>query len=334
MSQAGGQPIGSARIDFVGNTEQLKQAAQEAKSVTENAVAGDSGSGIKSARRDIGQILGAAGAIGAVIASLDRLLVGIGEFNMASATLADNMRAVSEGLSFDLNVGGIEGQLNNIRDMATKRIADIATEAEKQGYSVVGLIQQAAEAATGGDIVGEQIKKINAAVEGARRTAELRIADRDAEEARKLKERTEREEKAAQESYAARIRSIETQVRSQVAATLEGEQRIRYETETSILAVDDMRRKAHGDELARLDQLEKAIRAASDQRLQEFRRAEDDKRKEAEKTANSMRKAMLSAFADIRSQANSAFNPNSIESGIGSILQKIDLIAQQLQRIQ
>ena len=327
MSQAGGN-IGSVQVVFTGNTDPFKRAAAEVKA--EAAVAGKDVSGavpsddrVKELRKGIGGVLGTVSAFGAVAASLDKLLSGIQEFNRAGGQLADQFRSIKESLT--LNIGqesGLAGQIQSIEKQYAETLKKIEADQEEYYSGAAGLVRRAVDetAGTFGAQFDLQRQQAAQALEGARRQyAEL--SKEAGLEAARIRDRDTRIRQGE--------RLTEIQVESiELERSLGTEQeQLNKKIGERIRQIEELREERKDDPgfVAGLDRAEKRLREYLDRRNLAFEDA-------AKKDADALERAMSKAIESIRSKAASAFNPNQFESGLESIIQKMDIIVSQLGR--
>lgn len=115
-----------AAIDRIG------QKAVDTANTMEREVGEKAGKSVKDLST---KALGAAAALGAVIAATDKVLRAIGEWNAASATLAANYRAIDEA------AGSISGQLGN----AKADFDQLAQAASDFGQAQIDALSKAAQ---------------------------------------------------------------------------------------------------------------------------------------------------------------------------------------------
>lgn len=331
MSQSG-TPIGSARIDFVGNTQQLEAAAARAKQVTAGAVAGAESASSQqvSAQEDTATTIKVAKAVavgGLLMRATDELLRGIDGFNRAGESLANGLREIKQGLTFDQGkFTGLEGELDAITKRYNDARAKIDSDRVAAYEGIAGLARLAFEKANG--VVGaefdEQLKQVEAVYAASLKQYDVLVQQRGELAAQERARDTRLKQADALTKIQEESISLERSVASE-------EERINEAVNDRLAAINDLR-EARKDDPAFLKALE-----ASEVRLENYRRASldrivADQTKAADAVAKAYEKAMTSALSAIEKRVTSMFDPNKVDSGMETVIRKIDLIAQQMRR--
>lgn len=276
-----------------------------------------------STKQQIGAVTGFIGRLGAV-AGVATLFFGIG-------------RAIREGVITALESG--KKKADEFKESLDFRdIGGSAEALQKELDSINSKIAANSQSAVGritnfftGDTT-KKLKERQGEIQAALTTARRNIRgqedrDRRAKEA-KEKAASEASLATAKAEYDARSSIIEDAVAREEDASLSGEDKIRREATRKLDELDKLREGASGSQLKRIDEASKLVLKNLGIELSAFRDAEEAKRKEIDKTAI----AMSRAIEDVRRQAAASFNPNQFESGLESIIQKMDIIVSQLGR--
>lgn len=326
MSQAGGN-IGTVQVVFTGNTDPFKRAAAEVKaesaSVAKDVKVPTANPGVfKDFRQGVAGFSGALGALTAVAAAMGKLNDGIIEFKNAGGTLANTFRDIKSSLSFKIGVeaDGLAAQMQDIEKQYADTLKKIEAD-EKEYYSgLAGIRNRIADELYGVPGFDLQRQQAAQALEGARRQyAEL--SKEAGLEAARIRDRDTRIRQGE--------RLTEIQVESiELERSLGTEQeQLNKKIGERIRQIEELREERKDDPgfVAGLDRAEKRLREYLDRRNKAFEDA-------AKKDADALERAMSKAIESIRSKAASAFNPNQFESGLESIIQKMDIIVSQLGR--
>lgn len=327
MSQAGGN-IGSVQVVFTGNTDPFKRAAAEVKSEA-SAAAKDVADAVppenrvKEFRKGVGGVLGSVGAIAAVAAAVDKLLTGIQEFNAASGKMADSFRDIKDGLTFKIGrEDGLAGQMQAIEEKHADTLRKIEADQREYYSGVAGLARRAVDetAGTFGAEFDLQRQQAAQALEGARRTFE-ELSKQEGINAANKRDADTRIKQGE--------RLTDLQVDSiNLERSLGTEQeQLNEQISERLRQIKDLRDERGNDPgfMMALDRAEKRLRDYLKRRNDMFAEA-------AQKDADSLERAMTKAIDSVRSKAATMFDPNQYESGLETIIQKIDIIASQLGR--
>lgn len=330
MSQSG-TPIGSARIDFTGNTQQLEAAAARAQTVTKDAVAKAEASSASAAQNEnveqavkVTKLISVAALM---LRAADELSKGIQGFSDAAGKLAEGFKSAKEGLTFDLGKSsGIEGELDAITKRYNEARAKIDADRTAAYQGVAGLGRRAIEEFNGtvGAEFDEQLKQVETAYAGALKQYEALALQRSEIEAQARVTAT----RVKQAEMLTKLQEESIQLNR---AFLTEEEQINEAVENRLADIRDLK-EARKDDAAFVKALEDTERRLNDYRAKALEKIVAEQEKAAKKVADAYQRAMDSALKSIEGRVASMFDPNRVDSGVGTIIQKLDIIAQQLRR--
>lgn len=331
MSQApsgGGIPLGTARVDFVGDTTGLKAAAAEAVAVTEGAAtaanaAGDKAGksvakGFRDARKEI---LGTVGAIGAVVAAVDRLLKGVGEFQAAGAGIVTQFEQIQKGLAAAYSAGQLsdtEKEIRRINDNAAAESRRLNEEFENRSNSISGVFTSMIEETMGtkGDMLAFQLAQIeNERQKAIAAATTLGLEKQQGEEAVKATE--------SRASVGKDLLAVQREVMGAEREFLTAEQEINATLEDRLHKIEQLRDttlsvpdKALSGEL---DKLEARTREIARRQAQAI----------ADEVSKALEKSVGGVLKDIRRESASIFGGTQITAQLTQIAGLLKLIERQ-----
>ncbi len=296
---------------------------QQSVANTMGTLSANSEIGVREVRR---AVLGTIGAAGAAVAAFDRLYLSAKQFNGAARDLVTDLKAIGDAFPKSSPFLDQTDQLiNNIEQIAAKQREVVENWKQQRN-----LIEDIVGLSTGESEEAAKLAAIEKGRADALGAAKARQANEEFVAAERRKAEAAKEFDRRIKEYDEFKKAVEQQIEDEVVKSLDGEDRIRRETENRIIRVDEMRKKAGRDELERLNLLEQAIRANAQRELDEYRQREQEK---ANATAKSIEEGFTRAIQQIRAQSASLFPADRLEGGLESLAQKVDIIVQQLQRM-
>lgn len=326
MSQIpSGQPLGTARIDFIGNADGVKAAAQEAKTTTEktaqdiNASQSQSAAGFDQvARRGISRVFGIVGIATTISAAIGKMLQGFREARDAGDQVAAKTITVNSELTKAATSAASLGE-------AFQNIASAAQALAAQSEKTRDLLDPKNwPTRIFEEIYGIQGKQriqdeqaLASAVAGAQRLAELRDAESRQVEATSAKSARQRD----------------------IAESLLGVQKDAIAAEREFQTAAEKVSTALSDQLDSIDQIRSRATInntydpALDRELQRleivFKRRAELAKAAIDKEGEMLKKAYADAFDSIREQAVNLFDAQQITYAIQRLTQAAQAIADQ-----
>lgn len=338
MSQAPtGQPLGSAKIDFVGDTTGVRAAAAETVAVTKDAAnqaqtaAQTSASTTEEAVTGWKKLRSTVGLAASALAVADAALRGVAAQREEIERLADAFRAVNDA-------GGLRGLVDGGGDALSRALSDANTrldalqkqvgdEAANQMFSLQGIADRLMEEIYG--VQGANVSAIQQQIaqtrEGIVNTVEQIRASREADALAAARDLQASEQRKA---VAGELYEIQKDANAAASEGVEltKEQEVTAELERRLSTLAELRDKAIGTSMdnagfqREMQRLEEAFKDAASRGLNAA----------IAESARSLRDALN----DVRQQAANLFPTSQITGQLSQIVQAVQDSARALHRIQ